>query len=203
MAETDIIFLRNARFTATVGRDCWHRDKPQPVLVSVWLYTDTGVAERSDDVKDTINYGTLYKALDEGLSGSWSSTLNNVACHVGDLALRESNSQKVRAAVVLPKALLRVEGNDGGIEMRVGVLKDLGGLSSIESRTLFVKNLHLYCILGVNPHERGEKQLVIINLELPASDTRSSSSIQEDDYQRKFVPLIEVCCSEDATIRTP
>jgi dihydroneopterin aldolase/2-amino-4-hydroxy-6-hydroxymethyldihydropteridine diphosphokinase/dihydropteroate synthase len=187
----DIIFLRNVRITATVGLDCWHRDKPQPVLISTSLYADVRVAGDSDNVLDTIHYGNVYKALAGALSNSKYKTLQSCTEEVCQICLRVGGGDKVCATVILPKGLLRTEGEDGGIGMRLNMAKNSDGSMAIQSQTLLVKNLRLYCVLGVNPHERKDKQLVVINLELTLD-----LMADETDHQTKLEPLIQVSCSK-------
>src|SRR5690606_29166187 len=81
---------------------------------------------------------------------------------VSALALgKELNGEWVKVVVEIPRALLRA---------------GAAGISMIRSRTemdikteedkVFVKDLKVPCIIGVNPWERLEKQNVVINLTL-------------------------------------
>jgi dihydroneopterin aldolase len=156
--------------------------------VSASLYTDIRKAGDSDDVLDIINYGTVYKAWGQALSNSKFRTLQHCVEEVCKICIKVGGVNKVLGTVALPKGLLRTEGEDGGIEMRLELIKTPGGGTTMQSRVLLVKNLRLSCILGVNPHERKDKQLVVVNLEL-IEDIMTD----EADYQTQLMPVIQVC----------
>ncbi len=187
----DTIFLRNLSLTATVGRDCWHRDKAQPVLVSVLLYTNIKSAGVSDNVNDTINYGLVYKSLVDILSGTNYPTLDACAEEVCQKCLVVGGCDRVRVAVGLPKALLQAEGEGAGISMQMEMSLNGNGTTTILSKNLHVSRLRPRCIIGVNPHEREHKQIISLDLEL--SDKRGQDD--KTDYQQEFGPLISVYSS--------
>lgn len=154
---SDIISIRNAAILATVGKDCWHRDKAQRVLVSLRLKTSIEVAGENDDVLKTIDYGKIYKAVVDSLDGSKHPNLDVFTREAARIALKTGGGNSVHATVVLPNALLQAD----GVGFEVQDFKD-GGTS--DSTALFVKDLKLPCVIGVNRHERQAKQLVIVNL---------------------------------------
>lgn len=154
---SDIISIRNAAILATVGKDCWHRDKAQRVSISLRLKTSVVLAGETDDVLDTTDYGKIYKAVVDSLDGSKHPNLDVFTREAARIALKTGGGNSVHATVVLPNALLQA----GGVGFEVQVFK--GGDAS-DSTALFVKDLKLPCVIGVNPHERQAKQLVIVNM---------------------------------------
>ncbi len=67
-----------------------------------------------------------------------------------------SSEKSIRVQVVLPKGALRVE---GGVGVETLFVRD-----EVVQQTLMVKELTVPCVIGVNAHERLEKQIVVINL---------------------------------------
>lgn len=194
-SRSDTIYLRNFNLTATVGPDRWHRaGKSQPVILSVRLAYNIRDAAATDDVVKTIDYGSLCKHLTQYVqatereSKGWK-TLYEFAGGVGKEAVGkamemgpsfykglEAEAQvTAQVEVVLPKGALRVEGGVGlGLEMR-------GGQVAKESVEMMVRDLRVPCIIGVNKHERLEKQTVVVGLKMsgPLPDSVLAGSGQE------------------------
>ena len=182
---TDRVFLRNIQFSLTVGFDCWHRPKPQPVLLSVFMLTDVGPAAEGDDIALTIDYGAVYRALVDSLSKLSHTTLAIFAREAGQICLRVGGCKAAEVVAHLPKALLQAESIDGGITVRLEV-KKMGEDQLISLPTLVMKT-RLSCIIGVNPHERAAKQPIILSL------TSASYRLWEvDDFQKWFNKLFDV-----------
>lgn len=177
---SDIISIRNAAILATVGKDCWHRDKAQRVLVSLRLKTSIAIAGENDDVLKTIDYGKVYKAVVDSMDGSKHPNLDAFTREAAYVALNTVGEHCFHATVVLPNALLQAGGV--GFEIQVSENADIP-----DSTALFVKDLKLPCVIGVNPHERQAKQLVIVNL-------RFYNVIEEvfSDYQSSLKSIQEV-----------
>jgi FolB domain-containing protein len=184
---SDAVFLRNARLTAMVGLDCWHRDKKQPVLVSMTIPVEIQLAGETDDVLNTVNYGTVFKAIDKGLSGSSHNTLDSFAEEACRIGLKVGNGKRVSSTVKLPKVVKEAEGGDGGVSLEVEMVVDETGKATVHSKVLRIDNLRLACILGINDHERKGKQIVALNLEL-----YDGKVPEKTDYQALFAPLIKV-----------
>lgn len=180
---TDVVFLQNISLSATIGKDCWHRDKAQPVLISFRLFTNTTLAGETDDVVNTINYGTVYKAIADALTNATYATLDDfteTACRV---ALEAGGGEHVVGTVRLPKALLQAEAYGGGVVCETEMQKG----KSVTSKILSVDNLRLPTLIGVNPHEREDKQLVAVHLTLHDAETPEVT-----DYQKTFHPVCQV-----------
>ena len=160
----DIIFLRNLRLSAVIGKDAWGRsEKAQPIILSIALHQDIVNAAARDDINQTVSYGQICKDVTKFVEGSRAFddvlSFNTLLC---DVALENKwGCGTMDVSTILPKAALRAEGGLGLSMSFIG-----GKMRIIDDRSLkfLVKDMKLYCIIGVNPHERISKQLVVINL---------------------------------------
>lgn len=190
---TDTVYLSDAAFTATVGRDCWHRkNQPQPVLISIRLHTSIKLAGEKDDVFETIHYGHVYKAIASEMGKShYYPNLETLAEKICLIGLEIGKGKHAQTTVSLPKGHLQAHGvgftstmtrpdNDGG--------KSKAAENNKEPSVLFVENLQLPCIIGVNDHERKDKQLVRVNLKFHGVAEKDLQS----DYQAMLMPIVRV-----------
>ncbi|KAF8251507.1 tetrahydrobiopterin biosynthesis enzymes-like protein [Wilcoxina mikolae CBS 423.85] len=171
---TDTIYLRNAVFNATVGRDCWHRDKAQRVLISIRLFTSVTLAGETDDVLKSINYGTVYKAVAKAMDSSRHPNLQSFTEEVCRVGLKVGGGKHVKATAFLPKVLLQAE----GVGYEVSMTKQQDGEEVTAEKVLFVKGLRQFCIIGLNKHEREDKQPVSVNIRFHGVE-----ETEESDYQ--------------------
>jgi FolB domain-containing protein len=160
----DVVFLSVLALKATVGPETWHRlNRPQPVILDIRMRTNIALAGDTDDVLKTIHYGNLCKAVTKCVESSGPfSDLKHFAGAVCEAALGPGGGgNEVDLTVTLPKALLLAEG------VGLSTVQISGGDKAavrIQSQSLFVRDMKLACIIGVNPHERLEKQHIVINL---------------------------------------
>lgn len=124
----------------------------------------------------------MSKLVEEGQFKS----LEHLAEMVSALCLSEEmKGSWVKVIVEKPRALLRAEA--AGIAI---VRTKSKGELKIEEDKVYIKDLKVPCIIGVNPCERLEKQNVIINLTLykpaqppvPIAEANSKSSKQFDSH---------------------
>ncbi|KAK2809611.1 hypothetical protein FQN50_003668 [Emmonsiellopsis sp. PD_5] len=190
----DHVRLRNFTlpYPISLGPDAWAReDKPQPATFSIRvsyprsLITESGNA---DDVSATLDYGKLYRRIDAdvrahissyGGGGLKSVDLKPVGqiIAVAGLSLAAATVEQIRAgsgattsmegaesevSIYLPKAILRA---DGGLTYRVVWRRVSDGFEAVEE-TCRVEGIRCSCIIGVNPHERENKQAVVVGLAL-------------------------------------
>lgn len=161
----DVVFLGVLALKATVGPETWHRlNRSQPVILDIRMRTNIALAGDTDDVLKTIHYGNLCKAVTKCVESSGPfSDLKHFAGAVCEAALGPGGGDnEVELTVTLPKALLLAEGVGlSTVQIRGGGDK---AAVLIQSQSLFVRDMKLACIIGVNPHERLEKQHIVINL---------------------------------------
>ncbi|KAI6030113.1 tetrahydrobiopterin biosynthesis enzymes-like protein [Pisolithus marmoratus] len=196
---TDVVFLDSIQFTTAIGSDCWRRPKPQPVLASVYLYLQSSFLDAcgaSDDVKDSVHYGHLAKAV-SAIVGERERTKTpyaGVHALILDITrvafeLAEQDAIAVRVVIGLPKQILLAS----GFSVDVTTPRAIGGEGSGQvfpaSATISVKDLVLPVLIGVNPPERLARQRVITNItfyerpsEFASRSTVSQSQASEVDY---------------------
>lgn len=178
----DVVFLRNLSVSAVVGCDAWQRpNKPQPIVIDLKLFTDITAAASQDAVGQTLNYGTLCKNVTSAVEESgltmtaggrkqWDDlrALAAVLCYIPFRTAQETNDitiSRVELTITLPKGVLLAEGGVGlfwVIESRARTDIEV----RYEQQRLIVRQMKLPVIIGVNPHERLEKQQVVIDLTL-------------------------------------
>ena len=169
---TDGVWLEDIQVSGVVGPDAWHRSgRPQPIQISVKVPFDFEEAGITDDVNGTVNYGTLAKSIldlfkDQAVS---FESIDDLVEAISKKALLEGvKAPSLELMVILPEALILAE----GLGLATYVIKSFPPPAIDEDTRLqgtgsklFVKDLRLNCIIGVNPHERLEKQPVVVNLE--------------------------------------
>ncbi|KAK2749278.1 hypothetical protein FQN55_003600 [Onygenales sp. PD_40] len=153
------------------------------------LITESGNA---DNVSATLDYGKLYRKIDADVRAYRSSCgggelksmdLKPVGkvIAVAGLSLAAATVEQIRAgagsagaattstsmegaeaevSIYLPGAILRA---DGGLTYRVVWRRISDGFEAVEE-TCRVEGIRCNCIIGVNPHERENKQAVVVGL---------------------------------------
>jgi len=166
----DTIYLSNLALATTIAPgDVWSRaGRPTPVTLDLRLILPTLDLARpgnSDNVEHTVSYGTLAKEVTKAVAAKDSfSSLHEFAEYVCLAALMHvgRNDVAVEMKSVLPEGLLLAEGV--GVETRL-----VGGSATTRGpagTVLFVDRLRVACVVGVNLHERLQKQWVVISLRL-------------------------------------
>ena len=161
----DTIYLRNLELSAIVGPDAWGRvNKTQPVVLSLRLCRDTLRAGISDEINDTFSYGQMCKEVTALIEGKSFPDLASLSIAVQNAAITWAG-ESLHCQVTLPKGLLRVE---GGLGSEFVMHRHPSNEWSVFSSQWNLKNIKTACIIGVNAHERLEKQAVNIHLCVPA-----------------------------------
>ncbi|KAI4102860.1 MAG: hypothetical protein L6R37_004122 [Teloschistes peruensis] len=175
--QLDTIYLRNLNISAVIGPDAWGRkDRAQPVVLNIRLKIDTTTSSTSDDIHDTFSYGQMSKEITSQLDGKSFNNLQHLITVLTTFAaFWPGEDTKLQA--LAPKALLRVE---GGLEISHSIRKKdryeengVPQVRHVDTRSWSIKGLKLACIIGVNRHERLQKQSVNIDLRIPAIDPRT------------------------------
>ena len=100
--------------------------------------------------------------------------------------------EMLKVGVVAPKALLRAEGGLGReVLLRRGVVGrqmgrgegEGGGGWCVESHEWVINSLKIACVIGVNEHERLEKQVVSIDLRLLGADSDDDDNATTEQAQ--------------------
>lgn len=95
----DVIILRNLRIMAVCGALPEEQLRPQPFEFTIEVGADLRAAGASDDLGDTINYGTLTDDIVALITGSSWVLLERMAQVVADLVLQDSMARWVTVSV--------------------------------------------------------------------------------------------------------
>ncbi|KZF24394.1 hypothetical protein L228DRAFT_95568 [Xylona heveae TC161] len=171
------VAVHNLSFSAPIAHDAWGRKavKPQPVLVSVKIGLNNkgfGSAASSDTVdSSTVHYGILSKNLLAAIEHEWqgprgdeltwlpmSRLLQVIYTTVGAIVPHPPTLQTVEITVSLPKASL--------LGSSCGAWHCTAALSKKFTLGLFVRDIKLPCLIGVNPNERLRKQSLLTTVEV-------------------------------------
>lgn len=191
--STDQISVQNLRLVANAGYDVWGRQKSQPIELSVTLglVNSFSSAAATDSVDaSTVHYGHLSKALlaaaSEGPNAPWKSPHEFVQT-VAEAAKQAAANARVISTLEIrtnyPKASRFGDG--------VGLLLCHRLVDELTSTVLFVSNIRVATIIGVNANEREMKQLVVITVAVDRISARIS------DRYFELEQLVAKVCSHN------
>ncbi|BFZ62911.1 trifunctional dihydropteroate synthetase [Saitoella coloradoensis] len=156
----DVVYVKSLTLKTITGPDNWQRHKPTPVTLSIECRTSVALAGSTDHLPYSLHYGTMCKLVSDYVENGDFKNLEALAEGVAGVTLGEGcGAEWVRVRVEKPRALLRADA--AGLE----IVRRKDGKRECEDM-VFIDNLRLVTIIGVNPWERVEKQNVFIQLEL-------------------------------------
>ena len=184
----DTILLRGLRLTTTFLADAWGRQsKVQPITLDIALSLDTTSAASTDDIDATFSYGTLCSSITSKISeGSFFFSLDDLTSILTSFA-EDWPGEALKIHVVAPKAILRAE---GGLSREIFLKRRSNAVSGgpiafskwhLEQHFWAIKGLKLACIIGVNAHERLEKQAVVLDVDIGGEEDESLYEKQTKD----------------------
>jgi dihydroneopterin aldolase len=97
--QPDRILLEGMQFYAYHGRNQEERTLGQPFLVDLEAEMDLRPAGDSDDIKDTINYASLYHLVREIVEGPPRELLESVAESIAQTVLEVHSVAAVRVRI--------------------------------------------------------------------------------------------------------
>ena len=156
LSQMDEIRIKNLKITATVGDSQWNLEKPQVLVLNLTLFTAMG---NSDLILDTVSYSTASKQVYNLVNGNSFKSLYAIAVEVCN-ELMKFKVQGLMVKIEKPKALLHAKAV--GIEMLHANVPSYYHKGTL----IYIKDMFLDCIIGVNDCERLTRQKVILNLEL-------------------------------------
>jgi len=171
--RTDKVVLKGIKFEAAVGLDAWHRPgKTQPVELELHLSRPGGLeaAAREDSVNYTIDYGKLYKSLKAVVFDKKFESVTKFSQAIR-ASLPEVSSWFI--SVVLPKGILTA---NNGIQFTWSSESEDGSPTSV-IQNMVIRDLECRCVIGVNSHERLEKQKLQVTIRICAVENRLSPSV--------------------------
>ncbi|KAF7505135.1 hypothetical protein GJ744_001201 [Endocarpon pusillum] len=187
--DVNTVFLKDMPFMLSVGKDAWDREnKPQPVSITLRVNNVKSIhdAAASDDISQSLDYGKLYKSIQSKLGNPGGhDCLSDIAKQV--LAAVEVPETSSSVEVDFPKAALRAE---GGLRYTANWDKD-PDVTNVH-KTLQVLGIKCACIIGVNPHERREKQIVVVNLTFRSTfHTKEATGMEIAlDHYHKIIEMV-------------
>ncbi|KAI8984263.1 Dihydropteroate synthase-like protein [Mycotypha africana] len=190
----DKILVKNLVLKNIAGVEAWQRLKHQPVVISVELFTDITAAGNTDHVKNTIHYGHVTKAITTLAESTMFGTLEGLAHAVVKLCCVKFGAAKTTVTVEQPKALLHAAASGVKLTRALedyknvnnSIVETTGEISGLGVEdVIFVRDLRLHTIVGVNPWEREEKQVVIINLKVYPSSLPYGKYVLADSERNK------------------
>ncbi len=104
MAQGDQIHLRDLRVRAVVGIHPWEREKPQDLVINLTLYGDLERAAASDEIGDTVHYGTLARAVVAHVQTAGHRLIETLARELARIAIG-MGAERVRVRVDKPWAV--------------------------------------------------------------------------------------------------
>ncbi|RGB34019.1 Dihydropteroate synthase-like protein [Rhizophagus diaphanus] len=163
----DKIIIKDLEVHNIIGVDSWERVKKQPVIINLIIYTDISKAGDTDHLPYSIDYSSITKSVTKFSEESSFKSIEALADAIAKLCITEFHISKVNVRLEKPKALLHAK--CAGVEI-TRTKEDYDELSKSQSGgneyddRIFVQDLRLNAIIGINPWEREEKQSVIVNL---------------------------------------
>ena len=101
----DRITLRGIRAYGRHGANEGERDQPQPFDVEVELEVDTSVAQRSDDLNDTVDYAALHVRVVDIVALTSFALLERLAAEIADAAMHDARIACARVTIAKPGIL--------------------------------------------------------------------------------------------------
>ena len=178
--SSDIITVRNLQLTVNAGKDVWGRTKEQPALLTVTLFLNQSFdsAAKADALdKSTVHYGVLSKNIRRvGQNTDWLPTMDLIRTIADSIPHGASETPVAcyEVDVFYPKGSMLGDGS--GLEY--AYIKTLGFYSLV----LYLRNLRIPCLIGVNSNERMRRQPVVVNLRIecvPAKYTDEAARLEQ------------------------
>ena len=201
----DTIFLQGLHIEVTLGTDAWNRPhKPQPIILSVSFLMDTTSTGISDDISHTFSYGHVCSEVTGKLDRRNFPSLDHLNTELASLA-EDWPVEILKIATLAPKALLRVDtrsnGTRGGLECKVVLRRPQSRMRGVRhpawciySHVWTIAAIKPACIIGVNPHERLEKQIVCIELRIYGEQENKAYAEQMKEGQGMWRRMVRRTC---------
>ena len=102
--DTDVITLSGLKVHGRHGVFDHEREAGQDFIVDVALATSTARAAATDDLKHTIDYGTLADTLADIVAGEPCNLIETLAERLADACLRDERVERATVTVHKPQA---------------------------------------------------------------------------------------------------
>ncbi len=101
----DTIFLEQVKVETKLGVPEWERMVPQTIILDIEIGYDLSKSCKSDNIADTIDYGTVVSRIRETLTENSFQLVEALAEHVCQLILKEFKAESVKIKVAKPAIL--------------------------------------------------------------------------------------------------
>ncbi|GAB3030860.1 dihydroneopterin aldolase [Bowmanella dokdonensis] len=101
----DKIYIEGLKVHSLIGVYEWERKAPRPLLIDLCLETDLGIAARTDDVNDTIDYAKVAGLLEKVALESDFELLEALTLAMLDALFRDFPVQAARLKMSKPDIL--------------------------------------------------------------------------------------------------
>lgn len=188
---SDKITVHNLQVIAKAGVDAWGRKKPQPALVTVALslagsFDSAAAADALD--QSTVHYGQLSKRIKSAIDGSVDHVETRILAEqiiapaIKETAGEHGNLKAFEIDIFYPKASMYGAGAGYSYSFFTSTQTEFA-----ESKVLYLRDVRIPCIIGINPNERQQKQPVVVNLWIERVDRHRSN-----DYTKLETMLVQV-----------
>ncbi|OAL04611.1 hypothetical protein IQ06DRAFT_267942 [Phaeosphaeriaceae sp. SRC1lsM3a] len=196
----DKIMVQNLEVTANAGKDVWGRPKMQRALLSVTvtLKQHFESASKTDTVDaSTIHYGTLSKAVQADVQGrlsGWVST-EALSANIVHSVNKVAGSTPLYA---VETDICYLKGSMFGDGAGYRTSRFMADSSAACSNVLYLRDVRIPCLIGVNANERLQKQPVVVNIWIECVD----NSRADDHAKLETFLFTHISASEFQTIES-
>ena len=99
------IRITNLKLKTIIGINEWERKLPQEVTVNIQLEVDSRKSEESDDIKDTVDYKDMTKAIIEKVESSQYGLLEKLTKEILNISLGHPLVSEATVRIDKPNAL--------------------------------------------------------------------------------------------------
>lgn len=114
---TDMLRIRGLEVLTTIGVPEDEREQPQRVFVDADISLDMSAAAASDDVVDTVDYGSLIAGIEALAATGERKLLERLGAEIADLILQHGSVTEV--AVEVAKGKVPVAQKVSAVSVRV------------------------------------------------------------------------------------
>ncbi|MGI8774593.1 MAG: dihydroneopterin aldolase [Actinomycetota bacterium] len=114
---SDVLFVRGLRVSCRIGVPDEERARPQVVVIDVEAETDLASASLSDDLTDTLDYGTLTGEIARVATATDARLLEHLAGVIADRVLGFEGIERVTVAVAKERAPIPEEVEAVGVRI--------------------------------------------------------------------------------------
>lgn len=105
----DSIFIHNLNCQAIIGIHDFERLKPQPLIISVDLFTDITKAAASEDINDALNYFAITQFIEDYVVNSSYQLIETLAENLVATLIKEYKLKAVKLKLTKPSALKQTQ----------------------------------------------------------------------------------------------